>query len=204
MTRSTRFLIAAGLGVLLVLLAVYFASPVVALKGLTDAAKAGNRDELAERVDFPAVRENLKIQLKAMMTRSFAQDPALRDNPFAALGQLLMVGVVDKAVDAYATPDAIATMVASSRPPKEISPTPDQPAIAPEAAAPPEPEPAPAPEKAKMETRYAYQGLNHFRVSYHERGKSEDSDFRLVLERQGFFKWKLVRIELPGAQVAPA
>lgn len=194
MTRSNRFLIGAGVAAALVLAAVYFASPILALKGLTDAAKAGNRDALAERVDFPAVRESLKIQLKAVMTRSFAQDPALRDNPFAALGQMLMVGVVDKAVDAYATPDAIAAMVANSRPPKEISAAPGQ-APPPEAAAPTEP----APDKAKMETRYAYQGLNHFRVSYHEHGKSEDSDFRLLLERQGFFKWKLVRIELPGS-----
>ena len=194
MTRSNRLLIAAGVSVALILAVVYVASPVLALKGLTDAAKAGNRDELAERVDFPAVRESLKIQLKAVMTRSFAQDPALRDNPFAALGQMLLVGVVDKAVDAYATPDAIAAMVASSRPPKDITATPGQ-APPPEAAAPAEP----ASEKSKMETRYAYQGLNHFRVSYHEPGKPEDSDFRLVLERQGFFKWKLVRIELPGA-----
>lgn len=200
MTRSTRILAGAGIGVVAALLAaLYFASPVLALKGLTDAAKAGNRDELAERVDFPAVRESLKIQLKAVMTRSFEQDPALRDNPFAALGQMLMVGVVDKAVDAYATPDAIAAMVANSRPPKEITAAPGQ-APPPETAAPTQP--APAAEKTKMETRYAYQGLDHFRVSYHEPGKPEDSDFRLILERQGFFKWKLVRIELPGAAAA--
>jgi hypothetical protein len=202
MTRSNRLLIGAGVAAALVLALVYFASPILALKGLTDAAKAGNRDELAQRVDFPAVRESLKIQLKAVMTRSFAQDPALRDNPFAALGQMLMVGVVDKAVDAYATPDAIAAMVAESRPPKEISTTAPPPApqtAGPETAAPAQP----APDKTKMETRYAYQGLNHFRVSYHEPGKPEDSDFRLILERQGFFKWKLVRIELPRALGQP-
>lgn len=191
MTRSNRFLIGAGVAVALIVLAIYFASPILALKGLTDAAKAGNRDELAERVDFPAVRENLKIQLKAVMTRSFAEDPALRDNPFAALGQMLMVGVVDKAVDAYATPDAIASMVATSRPPKEISPTPGPVAPAPETAEPPR-------DKAKTEVRYAYQGLDHFRVTYHERDKPAESDFGLLLERQGFFKWKLVKIELPG------
>ena len=191
MTRSNRFLIGAGVAVALIVLAIYFASPILALKGLTDAAKAGNRDELAERVDFPAVRENLKIQLKAVMTRSFAEDPALRDNPFAALGQMLMVGVVDKAVDAYATPDAIASMVATSRPPKEISATPGPVAPAPETAEPPR-------DKAKTEVRYAYQGLDHFRVTYHERDKPAESDFGLLLERQGFFKWKLVKIELPG------
>lgn len=196
MTRSNRFLIGAGVAVALIVLAIYFASPILALKGLTDAAKAGDRDELAERVDFPAVRESLKIQLKAVMTRSFAEDPALRDNPFAALGQMLMVGVVDKAVDAYATPDAIASMVATSRPPKEISGTPSQTAPSPTA---PAPETADPPrDKAKTETRYAYQGLDHFRVTYHERDKPAESDFGLLLERQGFFKWKLVKIELPG------
>ncbi len=195
MTRSNRLLIGAGLCAALILAAIYFASPILALKGLTDAAKAGNRDELAERVDFPAVRESLKIQLKAVMTRSFAEDPALRDNPFAALGQMLLVGVVDKAVEAYATPDAIASMVANSRAPKEISTPPAQGSTAP----PPEASRETPREKSKTETRYAYQGLDHFRVSYHERGKPDDSDFGLLLERQGFFKWKLVRIELPGS-----
>jgi hypothetical protein len=187
-------MIGAGVAVALIVLAVYFASPILALKGLTDAAKAGDRDQLAERVDFPAVRESLKIQLKTVMTRSFAEDPALRDNPFAALGQMLLVGVVDKAVDAYATPDAIASMVANSRAPKEISTPPSAAATAPapEAAEPPR-------DKSKTETRYAYQGLDHFRVTYHERDKPADNDFGLLMERQGFFKWKLVKIELPGA-----
>jgi hypothetical protein len=193
MTRSNRILIGAGLGVLVALLvAFYFASPVLALQNLTAAAKAGDKARLESAVDFPAVRESLKSQLKATMTRKFEEDPKLRDNPFAAFGQMLLVGVVDKAVDAYATPDAIADMVATSKPPKNISATPGGPVIE---------QPAPeAKPKAKSDTEvhYGYQDLNHFRATYRDRKDGDQEPFGLVLERRGIFKWKLTRIELPG------
>jgi len=188
MTRTNRIL-AIGLGLALALIvAGYFASPIFALQSLNAAAKAGDRDKLERGVDFPAVRESLKSQLKAAMTKSFAEDPELRDNPFAAFGQMLLVGVVDKAVDAYATPDAIASMVATNRPPSKIELS---------QGAPPVEQPKPRPKaKSDTETHYAYQGLNHFRATYRDK-KDDHGEFGLVLERRGVFKWMLVRIELP-------
>jgi hypothetical protein len=94
MTRNNRILIGAGGVVALLLIALYFASPILALHSLTQAAKAGDKVALAQKVDFPAVRESLKAQLKTAMTRKFEEDPELRDNPFAAFGQLLMASVV--------------------------------------------------------------------------------------------------------------
>lgn len=194
MTRSNRILIGAGVGVLLAfLVSAYFASPFLALQGLSAAAKAGDREKLARNVDFPAVRESLKIQLKAVMTRSIEDDPKLRDNPFAALGQMLLVGVVDKAVDAYATPDAIADMVANSRAPSQISAAPD----AAPAVPPPEAQPT-AKEKSATKATYAYDGLNRFRATYAHEGDQPGDEFGLLLERRGLFTWKLIRIELPA------
>ncbi|HWT53046.1 MAG TPA: DUF2939 domain-containing protein [Caulobacter sp.] len=189
MTRTNRILIGAGVGVLLALLvAGYFASPILALHGLTAAAKAGDRSRLEQAVDFPAVRESLKTQLNAAMTRKFEEDPKLRDNPFAAFGQLLLGSVVDKAIDAYATPDAIASMVATNEPPKTISTAPDRPVV----------EPTKPKAKSETEVRYGYQDLNHFRATYRDRKHGDDEPFALILERRGVFSWKLVRIELPG------
>ncbi|WP_297511320.1 DUF2939 domain-containing protein [uncultured Caulobacter sp.] len=195
MTRNNRILIGAGATVAVVLLvAGYFVSPLLALQNLNEAARAGDKARLESAVDFPAVRESLKSQLKAAMTRKFAEDPKLRDNPFAAFGQMLLVGVVDKAVETYATPDAIATMVATNKAPQstaQAAPGPTDPA--PQA-------PAEAPAKAKSpsdtERKLAYLDLNHFKAAYRDR---RDGDtFGLVLERRGVFAWKLVRIELPG------
>ncbi|RRN63063.1 DUF2939 domain-containing protein [Caulobacter sp. 602-1] len=194
MTRSNRILTGVGLGVLAALvIAGYFASPILALQGLTAAAKAGDKARLESAVDFPAVRESLKSQLKASMTRKVEEDPKLRDNPFAAFGQMLLVGVVDKAVDTYATPDAIANMVATNEPPKSISATPGGPVIE-------QPQPEVKKPKAKSDTevRYGYVDLDHFRATYRDRKDGDQEPFGLVLERRGLFKWKLVKIELSG------
>jgi hypothetical protein len=189
MTRLNRILIRAGIGAVLVfLVASYFVSPVIALQGLTTAAKAGDRAKLEQHIDFPAVRESLKAQLKAAMTRSFAEDPKLRDNPFAALGQMLLVGVVDKAVDAYATPDAIANMVATNRPPKSISTASNPPPVE---------QPKPKTKTSTTESHLAYQDLNHFHASYRDKGDPPGDELGLVMERRGLFTWKLVKIELP-------
>lgn len=193
MTRTNRILAGAGAALAVALaLTAYFASPVLALHSLTAAAKAGDRGKLERGIDFPAVRESLKVQLKAAMTRSINDDPKLRDNPFAALGQLLLGGVVDKVVDTYATPDAIANMVATNRAPSQISSPP-----APGAPAEPPPEPE-SKAKSKTELRYGYEDLNHFRATYRDADDQPGEEFGLLLERRGLFKWKLVRIELPN------
>ena len=189
MTRNTRILVGAGVGALVAfLVASYFVSPIIALHGLTTAAKAGDRAKLERSVDFPAVRESLKAQLKAAMAREVNADPKLRDNPFAALGQMLLVGVIDKAVDAYATPDAIAQMVATNKAPERISTDAPPP--------PPVEQPKPKP-KSTTQARYAYQGLNHFHATYRDKADRPGDELGLVMERRGLFTWKLVKIELP-------
>lgn len=189
MTRNTRILVGAGVGALVAfLVASYFVSPIIALHGLTTAAKAGDRAKLERSVDFPAVRESLKTQLKAAMAREVNADAKLRDNPFAALGQMLLIGVIDKAVDAYATPDAIAQMVATNKAPERISTDAPPP--------PPVEQPKPRP-KSTTEAHYAYQGLNHFRATYRDKADRPGDELGLVMERRGLFTWKLVKIQLP-------
>jgi hypothetical protein len=188
MTRNNRILVGAGVVLAAFLIAAYFVSPIIALHGLTTAAKAGDRAKLERGIDFPAVRESLKSQLKTVMTKSIAADPKLRDNPFAALGQMLLVGVIDKAVDAYATPDAIAEMVATNKAPEHISTD----------APPPIEQPKPEPKaKSTTEAHYAYDGLNHFRATYRDKTDKPGDELGLVMERRGLFTWKLVKIELP-------
>jgi hypothetical protein len=190
MTRVKRILTGGAIGLVVVaLVAAYFASPVLALHSMTEAAKAGDQAKLERLVDFPAVRDSLKSQLKAAMTRAFEQDPALQDNPLAAFGQLLMVGVVDKAVDAYATPDAIAQMVATSRAPSKISPSDHGPRV----------ETGKPRDKSDTEIRYGFQDLDHFKATYRDKAKPDEPVFGLTLERQGLFRWKLVRIDLSPA-----
>ena len=52
--------------------------------------------------------------------------------------------------------------------------------------------------KSDTEVRYGYVDLDHFRATYRDRKDGDQEPFGLVLERRGLFKWKLVKIELPG------
>src|SRR5579862_4994538 len=85
----------------------YFGSAYLAASRFKDAAISADPDRLDAAVDFPAVRESLKSQLSAAMMRKFQTDPHLNGNPLAGLGMMLGPVIVDKAVDAYVTPDGI-------------------------------------------------------------------------------------------------
>lgn len=90
----------------------YVLSPKMAMQGLKDAALAGDKDELKERVDFPAIRESLKSQFRAHMVAEMAKE---KDNPFAALGMAFASAVVDPMIDGIVSPDGIKAMVENGR-----------------------------------------------------------------------------------------
>ncbi|ESQ84933.1 hypothetical protein AEAC466_07705 [Asticcacaulis sp. AC466] len=194
--RKTGTWIAAALaGIVVVSIGgAYLASPYFAAKALADAAKAGNKDKLEALVDFPAVRDGLKSQLTAMLTAKMQNDPELKDNPFAGLGQMMVPALAERAVDAMVTPGGIAAM-ATAKP----------------AAAPGQPDaskteltPAPTSSQADDNTvhSYSYVTMDRFRASAAPKSKpAQHIDF--VFERRNFFSWKLVKVALPEALLTP-
>jgi hypothetical protein len=185
-------LIAAGVAILLLALAGYFASPLLALHGLRDAMKKGDPDRLEQLVDFPRVREGLKADMTAMMIAQMQSDPEMRDNPFAAIGLAIAPGLVNNMVDAVVTP-ATFSRLASARSFEAVAaetPQPDAPAALRPAAT---PAPAPTPHQASIDEAkyaYAYAGLNRFRAT------AQDGP-TLMLDRNGLFSWRLVKVEFP-------
>ena len=167
----------------------YVASPILAYDALKDAARSGDRDRLDQVVDFPAVRENLKSEISTGMMKSVRSDPKLRDNPFAALGALLLPAITDRVVDAVITPDGIATIINQGRASKTDAPPPPADPASPSAA-------QPSPARPRLVTRYGYQGLDRF-VATITRADQPDQPVTLTLARRGLFSWKLVRIDLP-------
>jgi hypothetical protein len=81
----------------------YFLSPGYAMSQLRDAAVAGDAAELEERIDFPAVREALKADMRASMEGD------------AVLGGELAMKMVGGLIDAVITPQAMATVVKEGR-----------------------------------------------------------------------------------------
>ena len=116
------------------------------------------------------------------MTTRLQSDPAMRGNPFAGLGAMLMPSILNRMVDSVVTPDSIAALVRAGKVAR--------PGGSPAATQPPEHD-------------LHYLSLNQFEVTVRRKDERGDPT-NLVFERRGLFTWKLVRIDLPqDALTAP-
>jgi len=75
---------------------------------------AGDKYRTELYVDFPRVRASLREQLNAQIGESMAKD--MQDNPFAALGAMIGTVAVDRAVEAFVTPEALQRLMESELP----------------------------------------------------------------------------------------
>jgi len=153
----------------------YGASPYVAVRGFVAAAKQGDAEKLGAAVDFPAVRADLKPQLTAAVTTRMQRDPAMRGNPLAGLGAMLMPSILDRMIDSVVTPEGIAALVRAGKVGRsEASATTPQ----------------------RVDYDYGYVALDRFDVTVRRKDAAGDP-VRLVFQRRGLFSWKLIRIALP-------
>jgi len=162
---------------LIALLAVYAAaSPLVTYYQMRAAVQQRDAEALAEYIDFPAVRQDLKDQLNAE-TGSRIADQADNDT-LAVLGGLFASVVVDKAVDAFVTPAGLAELMKGDIPKtgsakRERTGDKEQ-------------------ERAD-EVRFRYLSWDKFAVIVpHGSGR----EIRFILRRRGL-GWKLTAIKLP-------
>lgn len=142
------------------LLAVYIASPYYAFWRFTVALRTGDAEALQSHVDFPSLRKSMKQQLNAKLGSLRPQNPK-RQKMFDTLSDAFGSRVVDSLVDAYLTPEGLAAFLNNPRLPNEVSPPPagaappsDDPSlIAPETSG---PEAATPPRIDWSRVRYAF------------------------------------------------
>jgi hypothetical protein len=158
--------------------AAYVASPYYAFYKLEQAAKTRDRDALDDAVDFPAVRDDFKAQINAVLLAKTGNDP---HNPLVQLGLLIVPAILDRLIDSYVTPDGVATMLTDARAPMPGNRR--------------DPEP-----RGHVKFVQGYDGLDRFKVTATE-DRHPDKPLTFVLARRGLFGWKLVRITLPLQQV---
>lgn len=184
----------------------WYASPLLALDGLRDAAVAGDEAELEERVDFPALRGSVKDQLRTALTD--AVDSEGSDNPLGAAGAALGLGLVDGIVDTLVTPEWVATTVTEGRmrqaqaetarkalPVREPagSDTPGTPG-------PYDPDAAPPATQGEIEWEIEREGLNSFRVTTQSAAGEPGPTLQFARDGLG---WDLVGIAMPAAELIP-
>ncbi len=167
--------IAAATALIVVVGGIYLGSPYYAMHSLRTAALEADTDKLEASVDFPAVRESLKSQMSAAMMAKMQNDPEMRDNPFAALGALMIPAMIDRMIDSFVTPDGIAALVRGQKPTEKekVEQNPD------------------------IESTSAYVNLDRFRVRLHNKKLDEEGP-SFLLERRGFASWKLIRVKMPA------
>lgn len=166
-------------------LAGLYATPYVTLHQMRKAAAADDAPALAARVDFPALRENLKADMQQRMLdrdRNERGEPS----PASTFGAALAGALLGPMVDALITPEALARILEGQRPVKAAI-----------GFAKPRPEPGSADRaRARLETAMGYESLNRFVFRVRHPGDDEDP-IELVLHRDGLIGWKLAELRLP-------
>ena len=104
--RIGKSAFAAILVALLAVAAYWYWSPFLAIREMQFAAKANDADAFNSHVDYPRLRESVKGQFSALMAEQIGKSTDSK-NPFAALGTMLGLAMVDKFVDAMVRPEVV-------------------------------------------------------------------------------------------------
>jgi len=179
MKRTTGLI----LGLVAVLAVGYVAaSPYLAVRGMRDAALAGDAAGVAEHVDFPAVKESLKANLAASMMKSAGQGG--EENPMAEAGAMFAMALVGPMIDAMVSPEGLTALMKHGALPKPaMFESTDAPAAEPKA-------------QAQLDAQMRYRDLNTFVVTLDD-AASSDAPVGLVFRRHGLTGWKLTSLDLP-------
>src|SRR5215510_10211320 len=111
---KSKSLVAAVLVLLLGLAAYWYWSPFLAVRQLQTAARNGDAEAFNRHVDYPRVRESLKDQFSAMVAQKLGA-PKDAGNPFAALGSLIGLGLVNQLVDVMVRPETVMSAMTHGR-----------------------------------------------------------------------------------------
>lgn len=178
--KASRWII--GLALLLLPALWLGAGPYLAVADIKRGIEDKDSERLAERVDFPILRQNLKDQLKVTLLKSATEE--LEENPFGALATGFATTLVDGFIDAFVTPAGLASLMEGEQPSVGAMPS------YPTSSTPHDPDQQQALFK---NARYRYDSLSRFSVWVPVKDGQET---RLVLQRDGL-SWKLVNMILP-------
>lgn len=183
MHRSVKFLLATALVALCVW--VWFA-PHLTVHAMRKAAERGDAEALSAHVDFPALRESVRVQFAARVSDRLGGNTGWR-----RLGADVAATLASPAIDAMVSPEAL-TMLFAGRDLRERYAEPVD-------APPPAADGGDA--DGGLDTRHwrlsmGYDDLSTFSVKV-DTGGSEATPSRLVFKRRNLLWWKLSGIELP-------
>lgn len=175
-----------GLGLLALLAGLgLYATPYLAVHQMREAARERDAQRLASYVDFPALRQSLKLGVQDRLAgrdRNERGDPT----PASAMGAAVAAALLGPMVDVLITPEALGRILQGESPlglPGRREPAP--PAVA-----------GGGEQRPRLHTEMGYESLGRFVFSLRREGDDEEP-VDLVLHRQGLLQWKLAELRLP-------
>jgi hypothetical protein len=85
----------------------WYVSPLWTLHEMREAAQNGDAQKLSEYVDYPALREDIKEELRRSMMSEMEKQ---QNNGFAMLGSAFALALIDPLIDAMVTPEVVEEM----------------------------------------------------------------------------------------------
>lgn len=164
--------------VLAILLGGYYGTPWLALHELRDAARSNDLERLNNLVDFPELRENVRLGVLERLTRS---EDGRTGSRARVLGAAVAGALLGPMVDAFITPENLASLLRGHRPSTKVW------------------HGGGGNEEKPLSMHSYYESPNRFVYSIRPAGDdgAKEDPVEFVFYRDGLFNWKLAELRLP-------
>ena len=172
-----------------------FASPWLALRDLTHAFEDQDTRKIEKLIDFPELREDIKVTAKAAMMKSAAIE--LEGNPFAAMGIMMANAIVDPIIDQVISPAGLQLLFSAG----EMSGGADRVPVNIDAIARDLISSGDGGETSRgIEVKTEYVGINEFEVQVRNMEMFNET-VSFYMRREGLGGWKVDGIRIPESLV---
>jgi hypothetical protein len=186
--RSGKAAVSIIVVIILAVAAYWYWSPFLALRNMQAAAVKHDAAAFNTYVNYPQLRDNLKVQLASRVNEKMAH-ASHGGNLLGAFGQMLGTTMVDTLVDAMVRPDIVMRGMASG----QFGP--QRAAAGPSGAA-----KVPAKQDAKPAWSYVREGADTLIVYPESSTAPPGQRLNIVFVRSGFANWQLTDVRMPSAQ----
>ena len=163
-------------GLVVIFLIYFYASPYIVLNNIKKAAEQGDADKLSGYIDFPSVKQSMKDQVKAAMVEELASSK--EQDGFEALGTMLATAMIDPLIDGLVTPDGVALMLQGQKLDFDLNNY--------------TPEDKPKAKNEDVDYKAGYLSFNRFKVQIIDVNDTDES-LDVIMHRD-WLSWKVTRI----------